>query len=221
MRMQKIILFLICALAYPVNCISANDSETQWQCRNGAFAGRQDDLHLAKVTGPQQINFCVDFSNSGPPCTFSITSQPGLLPGDRVLINKLKDGWACVYKDLDTSGWIRESTLTLLSVDKKPAIKAWVGKWHDHDTGNMITLKATRDGKRLLAAGEAIYKNPYQYHTGSFTSTAAPAGNKLQMNDEDCSVQMTLVADRLVVSDNNECGGMNVRFDGVYTKRRH
>jgi len=214
-------LFLICILICPLSRVWASEGGTpQWWCRNGAFADDQNDLHLAKVAGTKRVKFHDEGPDDGPP-NASANTDPGLRPGDRVVVSKLRGGWACVYKNLDASGWIRESDLTLLQFDTKPAIKAWAGKWDD-GYGNTIAFKMTRDGKRLLAIGEAIYETPEQHHTGSFTSTAEPDGNKLQITTEDdCHVQMTLVADRLVVSDNNECGGMNVSFTGVYAKKKH
>ncbi len=49
----------------------------------------------------------------------------------------------------------------------------------------------------------------------------APQGNVLRVVDEEqgCEVTLTFVGTLLVAHDNGECGGMNVRFDGVYQKR--
>jgi hypothetical protein len=34
-----------------------------------------------------------------------------------------------------------------------------------------------------------------------------------------CTATLTLVGALLVVADNGGCGGMNVHFDGVYTRK--
>ena len=39
-------------------------------------------------------------------------------------------------------------------------------------------------------------------------------------DDNDCVVELTLLGKFLVVTDNGNCGGMNVRFVNVYTKSR-
>jgi hypothetical protein len=33
-----------------------------------------------------------------------------------------------------------------------------------------------------------------------------------------CVADFSILGKYLIVTDNNKCGGMNVRFDGVYTK---
>ena len=56
---------------------------------------------------------------------------------------------------------------------------------------------------------------------GGVEASAAPQGNVLRVVDEEqgCEVTLTFLGTRLVAHDNDECGGMNVRFDGVYQKR--
>ncbi|MCA1633634.1 MAG: hypothetical protein LC802_07935 [Acidobacteria bacterium] len=49
---------------------------------------------------------------------------------------------------------------------------------------------------------------------------ARPAGNVLTVEEDSCRVTLRLVGDYLVASDNSECGGMNVRFDGVYRRKQ-
>jgi hypothetical protein len=56
-------------------------------------------------------------------------------------------------------------------------------------------------------------------HTGVVNGSARPEGNVLVVEDDICRATLRLVGDYLVVSDNSDCGGMNVRFDGVYRRR--
>jgi hypothetical protein len=49
---------------------------------------------------------------------------------------------------------------------------------------------------------------------------ARPQGNELILVEEDCRVALKLVGDFLIVSDNSQCGGANVRFNGVYRRGR-
>jgi len=37
--------------------------------------------------------------------------------------------------------------------------------------------------------------------------------------EDTCTVHAQLLGDVLIVADNSECGGMNVRFNGVYRRK--
>jgi hypothetical protein len=56
---------------------------------------------------------------------------------------------------------------------------------------------------------------------GVFAGTAKPAGNRLHFGDgaQGCEIDMALAGSFLVVADNHECGGHNVSFTGIYTRR--
>lgn len=49
---------------------------------------------------------------------------------------------------------------------------------------------------------------------------AAPKGDQAVFVDaeDECHVSLTLLPPFLLARDNNRCGGMNVRFDGVYMR---
>jgi hypothetical protein len=62
-------------------------------------------------------------------------------------------------------------------------------------------------------------------HFGEVDGEGRPKGNKLHIigldkkSDPDgCEVSLQLVDGFLKVSDNDSCGGMNVRFSGFYTR---
>jgi hypothetical protein len=43
--------------------------------------------------------------------------------------------------------------------------------------------------------------------------------NEWRVDEYDCAADFTLLGKYLVVTDNSNYGGVNVRFDGVYTKK--
>ncbi len=53
---------------------------------------------------------------------------------------------------------------------------------------------------------------------GQVEAQATPRGSQVDFIEDSCTVHAQLLGDVLVVSDNSECGGMNVRFDGVYRR---
>ena len=81
-----------------------------------------------------------------------------------------------------------------------------------------------RAGDILDAEGEAYWpgKNVMPANEGAFAGNAKPAGNRLHFGDEPqgCTVDMALAGSFLVVADNHGCGGHNVSFTGIYTRRR-
>ncbi|QQA76110.1 hypothetical protein [Pectobacterium parmentieri] len=61
-------------------------------------------------------------------------------------------------------------------------------------------------------------------HFGSISASAKPTGNRLQWSDSsegfECSGVMQLINGYLIVEDNGQCGGMNVRFNDIYRLKR-
>jgi len=84
-------------------------------------------------------------------------------------------------------------------------------------------LDIRRDGKSasLKVKGEAYWHGlGDNVHVGAVAATAQPQGHELVLVEEECQVTLKLVGDFLIASDNSECGGVNVRFNGVYQKAR-
>jgi hypothetical protein len=57
---------------------------------------------------------------------------------------------------------------------------------------------------------------------GDLGGSARPHGAVLAYSDGDpdgCRATMTLIGSLLVVADNDQCGGMNVSFTGVYQRK--
>lgn len=88
------------------------------------------------------------------------------------------------------------------------------GKWCYRD--NVIKIQKAADNK-LSLKGIAIEESGGVPHTGDFDFTETPIANAVAHLDGDgCDVVLVLSNNRLHVADNAMCGGMNVRFDGVY-----
>jgi len=73
------------------------------------------------------------------------------------------------------------------------------------------------------AAGNAVYQTSMTENDGAFGATAAvPGSGELIFRDGEgdamCEVKLHRRGPYLVASDNSQCGGMNVRFNGIYTK---
>jgi hypothetical protein len=58
-------------------------------------------------------------------------------------------------------------------------------------------------------------------HVGDIEGAAAPDGNRLRLlksGPGGCTVDMKLLGLDIVADDNMGCGGMNVRFEGIWKR---
>jgi hypothetical protein len=85
------------------------------------------------------------------------------------------------------------------------------------------SLDIRRDGKPglLKVKGYAVWEGAgANAHVGGIEAAARLEGNELVLVEEECRVSLKLVGDYLVAKDNSECGGVNVRLNGVFRKGR-
>jgi hypothetical protein len=102
-------------------------------------------------------------------------------------------------------------------------MRAWAGVWSNGTDRLNVTTNA--DGT-LSGQGNAYWPGPpgtnvapLARHFGGITARAAPVGQRLELNQSACQVTAWLLNEVLLVKDNGQCGGVNVRFDGVYKKQ--
>ncbi|MQW36753.1 hypothetical protein [Sinorhizobium meliloti] len=119
-------------------------------------------------------------------------------------------------------------------------VSAWIGEWH---SGNekTIGISAGSRAKELLIEGAATFGAEDSdrialgsIHAGSFSVVwSVPEGNvrviAFTVDDEraiefeggdkfSCRLRMEQSGDHLNVSDNGQCGGLNVTFTGIYRR---
>jgi len=115
------------------------------------------------------------------------------------------------------AAWIGSWSRTEASIEIKPAARrGWfeVGGWaswggSDPDRvargavniGEMEGEIALSDGRLTAATGDVVRHLPPE-----------------NPDDFDCRVQLRLLGPYLIAEDNNQCGGVNVSFSGVYRK---
>jgi len=224
--------FWIAALL-PLPVLAQSPSDER-MCRNGLFPGEAATFSLAKVTGDAKLHFLND--GQGCPEKDATTCQQSayVLPGDTVLVSKRMSGFRCAFypnKVGGSAGWVPENRIEAMTVDTQPKLQQWAGTWVDGDDSIRMDLR----GAKLHASGEAFWpsknpsaeQRPYGPNLGDFEATASPDHNvvtfvegEAQSANNVCRVKAVLVNDLLVVSDNQMCGGMNVRFNGVYRRQQ-
>ena len=186
-------------------------------CRNGAFASDQNNLRLVRVV--RRTAFLDDSGvkngcpQAGAGCAWGDpSSYPA--PSEELLINSEIPRFVCAYRPKDgDGGWIAKNDVAIEAPQPttQPPLSAWTGRWRDGD--NWIRIK--RRPRALSFDGHATWA---RQNFGDFEGTAMPAGAAANVSDSGCTVTMRLVGAYLVVDDNGQCGGMNVRFTGVYRR---
>lgn len=222
--MNKYFLLLLLALCVPAHALAqdAASGNPPNFCRNGAFPSDSTEFREARVVGAKgsRAYFHGDEEGCpGPKCR----TKAYLIPGDEVIVSRSFGDWLCAWyqpsKGSETVGWIPSHQLSVAETLKSPPPSAWLGEWEFHRQ----TLNISRDAKTgmLRVEGEAFWKGlGDNIHTGVVNGNARPAGDVLVVEEDICRVTLRLAGTSLVVTDNSECGGMNVRFDGVYRKKQ-
>jgi hypothetical protein len=175
------------------------------------------------------VFICVAAAQDRPttPCAFDGFSAPAKLaevkrPAGGVMVVYHTGGdWTCGYlQQRDGAGpaWLKSGDLREVPADPAPTLDAWTGTWIN---GSGRIRIAAHDGKLHLAGKAEWHGAAGVVHTGDFEGDAAPAGNRLHFagsGADSCTVDLTLIGKYLVVDDNDRCGGMNVRFWGVWKR---
>jgi hypothetical protein len=155
------------------------------------------------------------------------TDKAYLVHGDRLILSTRRDAFICATyvntKRAARIGWLPVDALAY-DMAKPIASTDWLGKW-SYDEAD-ITVKAGKTGT-LLIEGAATYgaRNPDRVkrgavNTGAIEGEATPTGDRLNFTMEfGCKVWMRRLGPWLVVDDDDNCGGINVTFRGIYTRQ--
>ena len=193
---------------------------------NGGFKVDAPSFGLATVQGDLRLRFESD-EDGCPGSGSSCLTGAYAMPGDRLLTSFDRGQYVCAL-DLDSAhsggGWVDRNRLRPLAVPHDPPLGAWVGHWTDGD--NVIRLSHLHG--TLVVEGNAYWPSAHpplsQFPGGpNFGSLRGGAVVKCfhltYAEGSGCEMRASLIGSALVVSDNGRCGGMNVRFDGVYRRR--
>jgi hypothetical protein len=205
--------------------------------------GSKNELGLATVAkGSRRVGFVSPSTEKLPECPSARPAcqlQSFLVPGDTVLAGDRIGGFRCVTyrsaKGRETSGFLPSAAL----VDQpapSSALVDWTGRWV-RDEEASITIAA--EGAAVAVKGDATWGalDPERVkrggvNTGEIDATATPRGNLIAIGSgydgalppdiskaDDCRARLRLFGRYLAVDDNTGCGGMNVSFTGVYSRR--
>jgi hypothetical protein len=171
------------------------------------------------------------------PYAFACAQHPGkpcigkLDPGLVVSVGPSSGTWSCVSGGDSTSGWVPTSTLAELPTTPKVPLSEWIGWWEDFKptpgikSDRLLITHGNAPGT-LHISGRAYWYGPNDnVHYGQINTTdAKPVGPYLHVVEGDTPSSCVLdlhfnpTNHTFTAYDNANCGGMNVRFSGKWTR---
>lgn len=123
--------------------------------------------------------------------------------------------WTCAGFE-NGPQWVRSTELRSVAPDTTPRPAAWIGRWTL--PAGTATIRA-KSGDTLEIEGHARWFGPAGVtHSGSIGALAVLSRNRLHFVEGGCVLDLALVGKYIVAGDNQQCGGMNVRFWGIWRR---
>ncbi|MNK08002.1 hypothetical protein D3C87_259250 [compost metagenome] len=223
------LLFLLALSSLSAVAVAA-DAPAARDCRNGSFATEQGDFALARVIGNARLYLLADSDGCPAKGEPACRQRSYVVAGDTLITGHAAGGYRCgFYPNAGggSAGWVQAQRLQPLPVAAAPTLRDWTGHWSNGDD----TLVLGEQDGQLVVTGEAFWpsakptpQRPYGPNLGQIDAIARPMGTTVHFKDSDdasCELHAQWLGDYLVVSDNSECGGLNVRFNGVYRRQAH
>jgi hypothetical protein len=181
-------------------------------------------IRILQGAEPIPYNFACGVRGSG-------TCVAGKLnPGLVVAAGPQESGWTCVSGGDSTSGWVPTARLGPVPADPRISLSQWIGWWHQGKD-----IPGVKNDRLLITPGKTpgslrISGRAYWYgiagvvHFGEVNADATPVGPYLHVVEGDnlsgcvLDLKYDLATHSIAVYDNAACGGMNVRFLGIWTK---
>jgi hypothetical protein len=196
------------------------------ECLTYDSAYESAPLFLVKPSSGRERVYLYKQTQRCPNDTPCGSRQKGyLVRGDVVFAGPANRGFRCAYYGRSNgnivAGFIPVENLSALVEDDGLSMDFVIGTWKYE--GDSIEIKAAA-AARVSGDGQAYYQTAETVNEGSFSAKAPmTAGQKKLVfkegNDESsCVVELDRRGPYLVASDNNNCGGLNVSFNGIYTK---
>lgn len=195
-------------------------------CRNGHFPSYKVDFRLARIKGKKNTRSYFYKDSDDCPDGINCREKAYVIAGDEVIVAREYGDYSCVWfqprNGSETVGWLKTSDLLSNKTPVKPGRANWLGDWRF--AGNNIKLIPEKTLGDFLITGNALWKGlGDNVHIGELNFSGTPDKSKLEAgtgsDKYDCRVKMQRLGRYLIVSDNKNCGGVNVTFDGVYLRK--
>jgi hypothetical protein len=208
----------------PSNGFADDQPKVESSCLSYDSAYENAPLFTVKPdSGDRRVYFYADAKQcpANQPCPSRQKSF--LVNGDVVFAGPSNNGFRCAYygsaKGKIIAGFIPIENLDPLKEDDSLSSEFVTGHWKYED--DTIDIKPGPAGK-VSGEGQAYYRTDTTENDGAFSANAplAPGQKELVFKESDtsCVVKLRRRGPYLVASDNGNCGGMNVSFEGIYTR---
>lgn len=202
----------------------ANSGNPVNMCRNGLFPSDSDNFRIGKITGRrnEKIFFYKD-DESICPGDEKCKTKSYIVPGDEIIVARTFGNYACGWyqpaKGYETVGWISLDKIDFLDDSRD---LPWIGGWSYGE--NSIKIAPMKIDGKVKITGNAFWIGlGDNVHIGEIDFSGIPVNNKLELGESgeyECRVKMQRAGKFLIVSDNLNCGGANVSFNGVYRREK-
>jgi hypothetical protein len=148
-----------------------------------------------------------------------------LVNGNVVFAGPPNRGFRCAYYGSShgkiVAGFVPIENLKPMVEDNGISIDFVTGTWNYES--DSIKIKAAAAGQ-VSGDGQASYQTAETVNEGSLSAQAPLAAGQKELvfkegdDESSCVVKLHRRGPYLVASDNGNCGGLNVSFDGIYTR---
>jgi hypothetical protein len=198
------------------------------------------DPKLAKVLGPGDPDFVYTWNGSSWSCSpeRGDCARGGFVrAGLPVIAYEVRGDWTCIwyedYRKGAAHGWMRTDHLRTITYDTNPPQSAWLGNWRLLGSRPRPKERGTAENDRLVigksqqagglrVAGNAYWDAELGGHSVVRSAHIHGVGtahrNNLQVGEGDCEVKLKLIGNYLLTTDNDGCGGLNARFQGIWER---
>lgn len=208
-------------------------SEENW-CRN--IVGDNEFYSLGRII--KSSNYYVDSDSEYPnttvkDCPATSTNcidkyNKKVILNSELILGKSYKNFVCVYAVKNqSSGWLPMDSIVRVE-SSNFSLEKLIGIWiADYSKINIkkhgleVSVSGTSRWDGLIDDNGNRIENIGQFHGTTLLSNIQTGKFEIYDNEIDCRVKFNFVDNKyLIVSDNSNCGGMNVRFDGVFKKNK-
>jgi hypothetical protein len=146
-----------------------------------------------------------------------------------IAAGQMQGRWTCAFYD-GVPGWMPTAALAPLPTQPASPVMSWIGYYRQGKpvpgmTGNRLLIQPGKTAGTLHISGRAFwYGLNDNVHFGEVNADAMPIGRYLHVVDGNgqgaCVLDLVLnpSTHTLAADDNENCGGMNVRFWGQWNR---
>ncbi len=197
-------------------------------CREGFFTRDSNEFSIGVVKGVKTArSYFYGDDRDECPGAANCRQKAFVVGGDKIVVNRAFGNYSCAWFSSSSGrsrvGWIKTSDLSFPNVVVDRSTRSWLGEWTYGDNG--IEFTENKLPGNLNVTGNAVWVGLNDnVHVGEIDGRYEPNNGVINYSDGDdeydCKVTMRLLGGYLIVADNLKCGGVNVSFSGVYTRKR-